>query len=90
MQVYIKDLESSVPAPIHELAGFARVHLDPAQVRTVAFAIRPQQLARIDANGNRTFERGTFQVAVGGIQPGYEQIARGQTQVLTGALGTTT
>lgn len=89
VQLYIRDVEASVPVPIHELAGFSRVHLAPAQMKTVTWRIRPEQLSLIDARGVRVIEPGAFQISVGGVQPGYEKLAAGHTQVLQGTLRVT-
>jgi beta-glucosidase len=72
-----------VPTPIRELAGFQRVHLGPAQTKTLHFAIQPHQLALFDDDGHWAIEPGTFEISVGGIQPTYEHLVSGHTQVLT-------
>ncbi len=86
VQVYVIDLEASVPVPIRQLVGFRRVHMAPAEMKTVAFAIRPDQLSLITDDGKRLVETGRFQIAVGGCQPGYEERTDGATEVLTAFL----
>ncbi len=65
VQLYVRDLVSSVTRPVKELKGFARVALAPGETRTVEIPITPAALAfwRID----RTFgvEPGEFAVMVG-------------------------
>jgi beta-glucosidase len=70
VQLYISDLAASVPVPLRQLAGFERVHLAPGETKTVAFAVTPRQLSLIDDAGRRIVEPGTFEIAVGGRQPG--------------------
>ena len=69
VQVYLTDLEASVRVPLRQLAGFARVHLEPGQARNVTFSIQPSQMSLIDEEGRRTLEPGRFRVCVGGHQP---------------------
>jgi beta-glucosidase len=70
VQLYISHLTASVPTPIRQLAGFERVHLGPGQTRKIAFTLTPRQLSVINDEGQRVFEPGEFQVAIGGCQPG--------------------
>jgi beta-glucosidase len=78
VQLYVTDVEASVPVPIRHLAGLERVHLTPGEVRRIRFAIRPRQLSLIDDQGRRVIELGTFRVAVGGCQP-IETVAAGSS-----------
>jgi beta-glucosidase len=89
VQLYLSDLEASVPVPIRQLVGFERVHLAPAQVKTISFAIQPEQLSVIADDGRRLVEAGDFQIAVGGMQPGFDHMLDGTTEVLTRILRVT-
>ena len=82
VQVYITDLEASVPVPIRQLAGLERIHLGPGSSREVTFTLRPPQFSLITDDGERLVEPGAFQIAIGGCQPGYEHLVGGATQVL--------
>jgi beta-glucosidase len=70
VQVYVRDVDASVPVPLLHLEGFQRIHLAPGQVRTVAFTLQPEQLAAYDDQGRAFVEPGEFVVSVGGGQPG--------------------
>jgi beta-glucosidase len=75
VQLYIKDLEASVPRPIRSLHGFKRIRLEPAETKVVEFRLQPRQLAVFNSrrdNGIAKFvvEPGLFEIAVGGVQPG--------------------
>ena len=48
VQLYIRDLVSSVTRPVKELKGFARVSLEPGETRTVTLDITPDRLAFYD------------------------------------------
>lgn len=73
VQLYISDLAASVPVPFRQLAEFKRVHLTPGETKTVTFAVASRQLSLIADAGRRIVEPGTFEVAVGGRQPGAEE-----------------
>jgi beta-glucosidase len=70
VQLYVKDMEASVPVPIRALQGFKRIHLQPGEKRTVEFTLQPKQLAIIDENAKYVVEPGVFEIAVGGLLPG--------------------
>jgi len=69
VQLYVKDLESSVPVPRHELRGAQRVHLAAGAVERVAFSLDAKSLSLIDNDGQRWLEPGRFRIFVGGSQP---------------------
>jgi len=74
VQLYVKDIEASAPVPIWSLQGFKRIHLEPGEKQIVQFTLTPKQLSLIDQNFIRVVEPGEFEVAVGGILPGYEAV----------------
>ena len=65
VQLYIRDLVSSVTRPVKELKGFQRVVLQPGETRTVEFEIAPEMLAFWDANMRYTVEPGGFELMTG-------------------------
>jgi beta-glucosidase len=69
VQLYVKDLESSVTVPHHELRGVERLHLAPGASQSVRFSLSAKSLSLIDAAGNRLLEPGRFRIFVGGSQP---------------------
>jgi beta-glucosidase len=61
---------------VRTLAGFQRVLLAPAERRRVSFLLRPQ-----------AFSSGSFQISVGGKQPGQQGVGdAATTEVLTAKL----
>ena len=70
VQLYVRDMEASVPVPIRQLQGFTRLHLEPGAQQTVTFTLAPQQMSLIADDGQRVIEPGLFEVSVGGGQPG--------------------
>jgi beta-glucosidase len=65
VQLYIRDVVSSVTRPIKELRGFERVALAPGEKKTITFALGPEALALIDRRMQRVVEPGRFDVMVG-------------------------
>lgn len=65
VQVYIRDVVSSVTRPVRELAGFERVSLRAGEKKTVTFTIGPDALSLINREMKRVVEPGTFEVMVG-------------------------
>jgi beta-glucosidase len=65
-QLYVGYAASSLDRPVKELKGFARVHLDTGEKKTVAFEIMPSDLAYYDASSNSwQIEEMEYQVYVG-------------------------
>ncbi len=65
VQLYIRDLFSSVTRPVKELKGFERITLDPGGTATVAFDITPERLAFYDVDMVFRVEPGEFRLMVG-------------------------
>ncbi|MEM7588194.1 MAG: glycoside hydrolase family 3 C-terminal domain-containing protein, partial [Acidobacteriota bacterium] len=65
VQLYIRDVHSSVTRPIKELKAFERVRLEPGEKRTVSFEVGPRQLEMWDRRMERVVEPGKFQLMVG-------------------------
>ena len=65
VQLYIRDLVSSVTRPIKELKGFRKVQLEPGESATVTFDITPAELSFFDVNMKYIVEPGDFEIMVG-------------------------
>jgi len=65
VQMYIRDVVSSVTRPVKELKGFKKVSLRPGETQTVEMEITPELLAFYDVNMNYVVEPGEFVVMVG-------------------------
>jgi beta-glucosidase len=77
VQLYISDLEASVPVPKAALAGFQRVSLAPRETRVVVFTVSPELMEVVDNSGRRVLEKGTFEITIGGASPGGRATALG-------------
>src|SRR6266542_836502 len=65
VQMYIRDLVSSVTRPVKELKGFQKILLQPGETRTVTLDITPELLAFYDINMRCVVEPGQFEVLIG-------------------------
>lgn len=84
VQVYIRHLQAPVIVPIHQLAGFTRIHLQPDEAQTIHFTLRPEQFSFVTEAGQRFITAGRFSIAVGGGQPGYSPSTLSAEVELTG------
>ncbi len=66
VQMYIRDLVSSVTRPVKELKGFQKVRSKPGESKTVSTSkSRPSSLAFYDINMKYVVEPGEFEIMVG-------------------------
>jgi beta-glucosidase len=73
VQAYVSRRRGPATDAVRTLAGFQRVTLAPGESRRVSFLLRAQ-----------AFSPGTFEIAVGGKQPGQQGVAdAATTEVLT-------
>lgn len=72
VQLYIRDLVSSVTRPVMELKDFKRISLAPGESKAVEFVITPAKLSFLDLNMNRVVEPGWFDIMVGTSSAKYQ------------------
>ncbi|WP_193427117.1 fibronectin type III-like domain-contianing protein, partial [Hymenobacter lapidarius] len=65
VQLYLRDVLSSVVTYDSQLRGFERVALKPGEKKTIRFTLRPDDLALLDRSMNRVVEPGRFEVLIG-------------------------
>ncbi|HVU07866.1 MAG TPA: glycoside hydrolase family 3 N-terminal domain-containing protein [Verrucomicrobiae bacterium] len=65
VQMYIRDLVSSVTRPVKELKGFQKIELQPGETKTVALDITPESLSFYDLKMKFVVEPGEFEIMVG-------------------------
>jgi len=65
VQLYIKDLVSSVVRPVMELKGFRRLSLRPGEIREVAFDLSRGDLSMLNAEMKNVVEPGDFKIMIG-------------------------
>lgn len=65
VELYIRDLVSSITRPVKELAGFKRLSLAPGETKTVNFTLGPEHLGFWNEHLEYVVEPGIFKVWVG-------------------------
>ncbi len=65
VQLYVRDVASSVTRPVKELKGFTRVSLAPGEAKTVSFTLEISQLAFLGRSMEYIVEPGTIEIMVG-------------------------
>ena len=65
VQLYFKDMVSSVIVYELQLRGFERITLNPGETKTVNFTLKPEDLQLLDRDMNWTVEPGEFEVLIG-------------------------
>jgi beta-glucosidase len=66
VQLYLRDVVSSVTRPVKELKGFQRVTLKPGEMKTVSFTLGRDALGFWKTAQEFVVEPGKFDVTVGG------------------------
>ena len=65
VQLYVRDLYSSVVTYDSQLRGFEKVHLEPGETKHIEFVLKPEALQILDRHMEWTVEPGEFEVLVG-------------------------
>lgn len=66
VQLYVHDVESSLPRPVKELKGFEKIELAPGETKRVTFALDKSALAFYDPDAKRwVTEPGEFELLAG-------------------------
>ncbi|MGD0003203.1 MAG: glycoside hydrolase family 3 C-terminal domain-containing protein [Anaerolineaceae bacterium] len=84
VQVYLRDLETAVPAPLNSLVGFQRVRLAAGESKTLSFDIPAERMMLVDNEGQFKLEAGRFHLLVGSCSPGRRGQQLGAAQALLG------
>jgi beta-glucosidase len=74
VELYIRDVVSSVTRPVMELKDFKRIALAAGESKTVTFTITPDKLSFFDLNMNRVVEPGAFEIMVGTSSVKYQKV----------------
>ncbi|WP_251032176.1 glycoside hydrolase family 3 protein [Mesobacillus foraminis] len=66
LQLYVRALDSSIPRPVKQLAGFERVHLRAGETRVIEFTLPASELAVWDVSQNQfVVESGDYELMAG-------------------------
>ncbi len=65
-QMYVRDVETTVPRPVKELKGFLKVYLKPKERTTIKLELSRRDLAFFDEKSNTwVVEDGDFEILIG-------------------------
>jgi beta-glucosidase len=65
IQLYLRDVKSTVVRPVKELKGFRKIHLSPGESKNIIFNLEPEDLSLYDRNMKKIVEPGVFKVMLG-------------------------
>jgi len=65
VQLYLHDLIARVARPVEQLAGFARITLEPGKAVDVRFRVHADRMAYTNRNLERIVEPGDIEILVG-------------------------
>jgi len=77
VQLYLTDMESSVPAPLFSLKGIRHVKLKPGESTVVKFTVTPEMMKLVNEKGESVLEPGKFKISIGGALPSARSEALG-------------
>ena len=72
VQMYIRDLVSSVTRPVKELKAFQKISLKPGESKNVTFEITPDLLSFYDIHMKYVVEPGDFEIMAGNSSRGQD------------------
>jgi beta-glucosidase len=85
VQLYLRDVETSVAAPKWQLKGFHKIRLLPGEQKDISFSLSPEDMMLVNDDGEYVLEPGAFEVYVGGSQPDGRSLALTGNKVLKAA-----
>jgi beta-glucosidase len=65
VQLYVRDLLSSIAQPIKQLKGFQRISLKAGEEKEISFAITPETLQMLNSEMKWVVEPGEFRIMIG-------------------------
>jgi beta-glucosidase len=65
VQLYVRDLVSSLTVYENRLRRFERVNLNPGETKTAVFTMTPEGLELLDSEMNWDAEPGEFEICIG-------------------------
>jgi beta-glucosidase len=74
VQLYIRDMVSSITRPIKELKDFRRITLAAGETKQVSFTITPDKLKFYDIKMKEVIEPGDFDIMVGSSSQKYDTV----------------
>ena len=76
VQIYVSNKTATSVVPIVALKGFQRVSLKKGEQKTVRLTLTPEDFSVTNSDARQIEEPGTFEISVGGGQPGKNSIQK--------------
>ncbi len=75
VQLYVKDVESSVVRPLKSLRGIRRIALNPGESKEVSFMVKPEDLSFFNTQTRKNVvEPGVFEIGIGRSSADYRTV----------------
>ena len=81
VQLYLSDVEASVPIPSQSLVAFKNIHLKAGESKTVEFLIKPEQMAVINSDYKAEIEEGEFEWRICGSTGDNQSEVKGRFRI---------
>ena len=65
VQLYVRDVVSSVVTPVKQLKAFSKPFLQPGEMQTVVLKLPIQELALYDLSMKKVVEEGEYEIQIG-------------------------
>jgi beta-glucosidase len=75
VQLYLRDVVSSVTRPVKELKDFKKITLKAGENQVVTFVITPEQLSFYNRSLKKVVEAGEFEVMIGGSSETVQKVS---------------
>jgi beta-glucosidase len=75
VQLYVRDVVSSVTRPVKELKDFKKITLKAGESQLVTFVITPEQLSFYNRSLKKVVEAGEFEVMIGGSSERVQKVS---------------
>jgi beta-glucosidase len=85
VQLYLKDVKTSGPAPFMSLVGFQRITLRKGEEKVVELEIPADAMALVLEDGSSKIEPGEFMIHAGGCIPGKRSLELGASEGASGS-----
>jgi len=72
VQLYVNEQAASITPPLKRLKRFAKIQLQPGEMRRYTFELGPDDLSFINAENKKVVEPGLFNVQIGGLKQTFE------------------
>lgn len=81
VQMYISDIDASLPVPNFQLINTKRINLEPKEIKNIEFELSPKDFELVTEDGRRIIESGKFKIYIGGSSPMKRSVELGASKM---------